>query len=84
MLIQVEFQGLLDVEENRHIYKSGIMGVSTEVYRARIGAFNGAQWKKARNTEMRISERNISVGFGIDDSDIVNSWRYGAKSWTVE
>jgi hypothetical protein len=51
------------VEENGRVHKSGIMGVSIEVYRARIGAFDGTRWKKAKNTEMRISERNIKVWF---------------------
>jgi hypothetical protein len=41
------------------------MGISTEVYRARIGAFNGngTQWKTARNTKTRNSEINIKIWF---------------------
>jgi hypothetical protein len=39
------------------------MGISTEVYRARIGAFNRTRWKMARNIETRNSEMNIKVWF---------------------
>jgi hypothetical protein len=54
---------LLDAEESRCVYKSGNMGISIEVYRSRIGTFNGARWKMVRNTETRNSEINIKVWF---------------------